>query len=182
MLPRRARLARGRLNCPLTGGIGGSSGSGPRAPEPRSAARARAGEAGAGLEVGGAGVRLPGAHGVRLARPSRPCQEGSALLSPTTQRLAAARLKEPGSKQLSTPHHKTMAKAGAPCTRPQLEQAWFAFYSGGLEVRPSGLWRLVEVPCGASHIQPSEMHLEDQRAQAWVKPGALESCWAYCHG
>lgn len=145
MLPRRARLARGRLNCPFTWGVRGPKGSGSRAPEPRRAARAGAGGVRRRLEVGGAGARLPEAHGVPPGRPSCPRQEGSMLLSCTTSRLAAAGLQGPRSKQLSsTLHDKTMTKAGAPYTRPQPQQAWFVFYSHGLEVRPSGLWRLVE--------------------------------------
>lgn len=146
MLLRRARQARGRLNCPLPVGIRGPKGPGSGAPEQRT-------QRGPGLEEARSWRRpAPGWRwagqvrgSLRLAgcRPAfPPRREGSALLSRTIARFAAAGPHRQGSRQLSsTPQDKTMAQAGAPYMGPE---AWFAFYTHGLEVRPSGLWRLVE--------------------------------------
>lgn len=100
MLPRRARLARGHLNCPLTGDIRGPKGSGSRAPESRNAARRGRGleEVGAPLEVGGAGARLPAAGGVP---PSLPIPPGG-LRAPFSQYRALRSCRTPGTGEQAT--------------------------------------------------------------------------------
>lgn len=138
MLPRRAWFARGRLNCPFTGNIRGQKGSGSRAPE-----------RGRGLEgrrpAGGGRGRCAARCGRRgAARSSRPA--GSAPRSFLALRRAS-QLPDPRDRGVNNSHQlpttKQWPRLGRPTRGPRLGKLGF-LYSTGLEVRPSGLWRLVE--------------------------------------
>lgn len=137
MLPRRARLARGHLNCPLTGGIREPKGSG-SAHLSRAAQRGRGlEEVGARLEVGGAGARLPAARGVQ---PSLPAPPGG-LRAPSSP-YRASQLPDPRDRGASNSHQlprtKQWPRLGRPTQGPRLGRL------GLLSAIGAWKWRLVE--------------------------------------
>ena len=129
-----------------------------------------------------------------------PRQEGSALLPRPT---ALRSCRTPGTGEQATlinspglnngqgwgALHKAPGWADLVCFLQSGPGSGGLWRDGQTHFEPKGLhfhcsWQLArlpclrfwdQAPCGTSHIQPSEVHPEDQRAQAWVKPGALES-------
>lgn len=209
MLPRRARLARGLLNGPLTEGIRGPKGSGSRAPEPRSAASA--GAPGGRRPAGGGRGRCVAPCGLRgAARPSR-----SARRAPRSflALLRASQLPDPRDRRASNSHQlpttKQWPKLGRPTRGPRLgrldllstvaawkgrPQAWGGLWRDGrthfrpkslhfiAPVRPPCLCFWHRAPCGTRHIQTSEVHLEDQKQRHRCFGVFAWAYWAHCHG